>query len=113
MASAYAFQEGGHVAVDMLRNAADRFDKTGKQIPRRAMAVLGYLMALFFICVMFYGAWELFQKSIVLNRLSTLSPQIPMWILYLPMMIGSVFMAITLVFMILDCLSQDSDGKYL
>jgi TRAP-type C4-dicarboxylate transport system permease small subunit len=47
-------------------------------------------------------------KAISYSRLTTYIPEIPMWILYAPMIIGMAMMAITLIFMILDCMT-DSD----
>jgi TRAP-type C4-dicarboxylate transport system permease small subunit len=113
LASPYAFQEGGHVAVDLLRNHIDRFDKTGKRIPRRVLAVIGYCMTIIFVVILLVSAWSLAKIAIQYGRLSIMTPEIPMWILYMPMMVGSVFMLITLVFMVLDCVAKDSDDKYL
>jgi C4-dicarboxylate transporter DctQ subunit len=113
IASAYAFQEGGHVAVDLVRNFIDRYDKTGKRIPRKVLAVVGYAMTFIFIVILLLSAYTMFKKDLELGRFSIMTPEIPLWILHFPMILGSVFMLITLVFMMLDCVAKDSDGKYL
>jgi hypothetical protein len=33
-------------------------------------------------------------------------PVIPKWLLYAPMVVGMIMMSVTLVFMILDCMTQ-------
>lgn len=110
-ASPYAFQEGGHVAVDMVKMACDKLDVSGKM--RRIISVLGYLFAVVFMAVLIRGVWQLLGKALAVNKYTVSIPLIPMWVLYVPMIVGLVLMLVTLVFMILDCMAKDTDGKYL
>jgi TRAP-type C4-dicarboxylate transport system permease small subunit len=110
-ASPYAFQEGGHVAVDMVKIACDKISASGRL--RKIISVIGYIFAVVFIVVIFKGSLKLFNTALAMSKMTVSNPVIPMWILYLPMLIGSVLMIITLVFMILDCLAKDGTGKYL
>lgn len=113
MSSPYAFQEGGHVAVDMVLNAVDKRDKSGKRLPRRIMASIGYVFAAIFIGIIAYGAFELTLTAIEKSRMTSQIPVIPLWILYVPMVIGCIMMLLTLIFMIIDCLNTKTEGKYL
>lgn len=110
-ASPYAFQEGGHVAVDMVKMACDRLDVKGRL--RRVISVIGYLFAVVFMAVLARGVWQLLGKALAVNKYTVSIPLIPMWALYVPMLIGLALMVITLIFMILDCLAKDGSGKYL
>ncbi len=110
-ASPYAFQEGGHVAVDMVRIACDKINTSGKL--RRIICVIGYLFALLFMYVLAKGVWQLLGKAIAGATKTLAKPVIPMWALYGPMAVGLVIMAVTLIFIILDCISKDGTGKYL
>ncbi|MDR1206220.1 MAG: TRAP transporter small permease subunit [Peptococcaceae bacterium] len=107
--SAYAFQEHGHVAVDMVLNLVDKIDKTGKRIYRRILVSVGYLLAIVFVFCLLYGVWGMFTKAIEIGRVTTYIPTIPIWVLYAPMIIGMVMMTVTLVFMILDCISGSEE----
>ncbi|MDR3294554.1 MAG: TRAP transporter small permease subunit [Clostridiales Family XIII bacterium] len=107
LGSSYAFQEQGHVSVDMLK---DIVDKTGTRIPRRIMAVAGYLLSLTFILSLLYGGWLLCQKSIRFGRLMPSSTPIPEIFLDFAVITGSVLMFITLIFIILDVFKSE---KYL
>ncbi|MGN1002884.1 MAG: TRAP transporter small permease [Oscillospiraceae bacterium] len=110
-ASPYAFQEGGHVAVDMVRIGCDKIDKSGRL--RRVISVIGYIFALVFMYVLAKGTYQLLEKAVAGATKTLAKPVIPMWALYGPMLIGLILMMITLVFMILDCVAKDSSGKYL
>ena len=106
--SAYAFQAQGHVAVDMIRDFADKRSKgklEGKRIPRRILAIYGYLMSIFYISILFYGVWGLFTRGILRNVWTTENPPIPQWIIHTPMIYGMALMLITVVLMILDILA--------
>ncbi len=107
--SAYAFQEHGHVAVDMLLNAMDKLDKSGKQRPRRVLAIIGYSMALIFTGCLFKGTWGQFTKALRLHRMTTYIPEIPQFILYIPMILGFLIMSLTLIFMILDIIAGGTE----
>ena len=100
--SSYAFQEQGHVAVDMIRDFADKHDKSGKRISRRALAVFGYLGCAVYIVALFYGTWILLSRGLKYNTFTGLSPSIPIWIMYLPIVVSIVLMMVTIIFMVLD-----------
>ena len=97
----------------MVLNAVDKRDKSGKRLPRRIMASVGYVFAAIFIGIIAYGAFELTLTAIEKSRMTSQIPVIPLWILYVPMVIGCIMMLITLIFMISDCLNTKTEGKYL
>lgn len=111
MGAAYAFQERGHVAVDMFLHLADRIDKSGKRIVRRVIVIMGLIIAIVYIGLLMYGTTLLLEKALKYGQMSDMMPNIPIWILYLPMIIGMGMMVITAIFMILDTCT-DSE-KYL
>jgi len=109
LGSPYAFQEHGHVAVDLLR---DVVDKAGlKRIPRRIMSIAGYLMAFSYICVLLYSGWKLTAKAVAQGTLTTTTFPIPIASLYVAIIIGSVLMLVTLLFIILDLFAKGN--KYM
>ena len=103
--SSYAFQEHGHVAVDMIRDLADKHDKTGKRITRRGLAIFGYVGCVIYVLTLFRGILILLERGIRNNTTTGMVPDVPIWMLYFPMMLGIVFMVLTLIFMILDILA--------
>ncbi len=107
--SPYAFQEHGHVAVDMLRDVVDKLGL--RRIPRRVMAIVGYLMSFSYICVLLYGGWKLTSKALARGTLTTTTMPIPIAWLYAAIVAGSVLMLVTLVFIILDLFAKGD--KYL
>lgn len=110
-ASPYAFQEGGHVAVDMVKIGCDKIDASGKL--RRVIATIGFLCALVFMFVLGRGTWTLLKQAISSGKKTLNIPVIPLSALYAPMLIGLILMAITLLFIILDCIAKDGTGRYL
>ena len=99
LGSSYAFQEHGHVCVDMLKNV---LDKTGSKIPRKVMSVIGYLMAFLFIASILYGGYVMIQRSVKYNRITSAAMPIPQMYLELAVIVGCALMMITLIFIILD-----------
>ena len=110
-ASPYAFQEGGHVAVDMVRMAWDKVNASGKL--RRVTSVIGYAFAVLFMFVLAKGTLQLLEQAVEGATKTLSKPIIPLSVLYCPMFIGLILMTITLVFMILDCTTKKGTGKYL
>jgi TRAP-type C4-dicarboxylate transport system permease small subunit len=108
MGSAYAYQENGHVAVDLLR---DIVQKAGGKLPRLVMAIIGYVLSATTIIVLLYAATRMALRAISVNQLTVALIQIPVIYLDLAMVLGSLHMIITLVFIILDLLSGGE--KYL
>lgn len=108
LGTAYAYQEKGHVAVDLLRDAVQKhFGKT----PRRAMSAVGYLLVLAIIFSLLYAGFALFKSAMVYNKMTTATFQIPIAYLYIGIVIGSAVTVVTAVFIILDVLS--GSDKYL
>jgi len=104
LGSSYAFQSHGHVAVDMIRDFADRHDKSGKRISRRILACIGYVLASAYLCTLVIGVWRLFRRAVMFHSKTVEYPMIPQWLIYGPMIVGICMMIITCVFMILDIL---------
>ncbi len=102
LGSAYAFQEHGHVAVDLLREAVDKRTKNPTRRPRRIMAVFGYLCSLVIISGFLYGGWVISQAAIERNQMAPFIFKFPLIYSYSAIVVGSVLMLVTLIFMILD-----------
>lgn len=102
MGSAYAFQEHGHVAVDLIRDLVDKHTKSPKRTPRRVMAVIGYICAFIVVICILWGGWLQTVTAIELNQMESYVFKFPHVISTLPVVIGSVQMLVTLIFMILD-----------
>ncbi len=104
LGAAYAYQEKGHVAVDLLREAVEK--RWGKA-PRRVMAVIGYAIALAVIVVLLYAGVVLAQTAVSLGQLTYANAQMPAVILWTAVIVGSVMMLLTVVFIILDIFKKD------
>ena len=111
LGTSYAFQEHGHVAVDMLRDVADKFDNSESRVIRRTMAILGYLIAMVFAGVLLYGGYRRTRRALTLQIVTTTTSPIPMWILDIAIVVGGTLMLVTLIFILLDLL--DKGDKYL
>lgn len=111
LGSSYAFQEGSHVGVDMIKDWVDKKTKGEKRIPRRTMSIIGYILTFVFLIVVLYGSVELIHKALMYHTLTMATNPIPAAWLYLGMIIGTILMLITLVLIILDLLS--GNDKYL
>ncbi len=108
LASPYAFQEKGHVAVDLLRDAVE---KRWGQTPRRVMSIIGYVISLVLIIFLLRAGIILAKAAIDTNQLTYANAQIPAIILWAAIVFGSIMMVITLVFILLDLFTKDE--KYL
>ena len=111
LGASYAFQEHGHVAVDMLRDVADKISGRKNRLLRRCMAVIGYLMAVVFSAVLLYGGRFRVSRAMRLNAVTPNTTPIPLWILDAAIVAGSLLMLVTLVFILLDLLNKGE--KYL
>jgi len=111
LASAYAFQEFGHVSVDMLRDFVDKYDKSKNRIARRGMSIAGYIMTMFYVGVLLLGGYRMTARALRFNILTSNTTPIPMWLLYVSIVVGAALMLITLIFIVLDLLKKG--GKYL
>ncbi len=105
LGSAYAFQEHGHVAVDLLRDAVDKRTKKPGRLPRRIMAIFGYLCSSIIIMGFLYGGWIISQEAIEQHQMANFIFKFPLIYSYSAIVVGSVLMMVTLVFMILDLFS--------
>jgi len=115
LGSAWAFQELGHVSVDLIRNLVDNRSKSEKRTPRRVMAIIGYAISFLVMCAFLYGGWFVTKNSGFKPdgtlALATYAFRFPVILSYLPIIIGSVQMMATLVFIILDLIA--GGDKYL
>ena len=114
LGSSWAFQELGHVSVDLFRNLVDSKSTNAKRMPRRVMAIIGYVISFLVMCAFLYGGWFVTSKSINPDgsfQLATYAFKFPTILSYLPIIIGSVQMMLTLIFIILDLIS--GGDKYL
>lgn len=111
LASSYAFQELGHVTIDLFRDAIDKKTKGEKRMPRRIMSIIGYLMSFIVVCVFLYGGWLLCKKDIAFNQLAPYNFTFPLIISHAAIVVGSVMMIITLVCILADLIR--GGDKYL
>ena len=105
--SSYAFQEHAHVGVDMVRDFIDRHFHT--KIPRRILAVIGYVISIVFLGVLLKGSIDACRKDILYDMATSTTRPFPMIYLHLAMVVGLAMMIVTLIFMILDCCSSSED----
>lgn len=108
LGSAYAFQEHGHVAVDLLRDFIDKKTAPSRMV-RRVLAVIGYCISFVVIAVFLYGGWKLCIKGIELNQLAPTTFYLPLIWVYPAVVVGSALMLLTLFFMILDLFSGSEE----
>jgi TRAP-type C4-dicarboxylate transport system permease small subunit len=108
LGSAYAFQERGHVAVDLFQDAVE---KHWGRTPRRVMAIIGHLLAVVFVASLLYGGINLTKNALSYHMVTSNTSPISLWILYIAIAVGSVLMLVTLVFILLDLFGKGE--KYL
>jgi TRAP-type C4-dicarboxylate transport system permease small subunit len=111
LGSSWAFQELGHVSIDLVRDFVERRAKGEKRMPRRTMSLIGYVISFIVVAVFLYGGWLLCQRAISMNQLAPYNFKFPLIISYSAIVVGSVMMLVTLVFIILDLLA--GGDKYL
>ena len=111
LGSAWAFQELGHVSVDMVRDLIDKRSKSPTRMPRRVIAIIGYVPPLAVCVAFFYGGWKLCARSIQLNSYAAYNFKFPLIISYSAIITGAVLMFVTVVFIILDLFA--GGDKYL
>jgi len=108
LSSAYAFQEKGHVAVDFVQLGIGK--AFGKKA-QKSVAVFCYLVVEVFVAVLLWASTKMFISANFLHKMTFATIRIPITILYGAMVFGSVLMAITVLFIILDLTS--SSDKYI
>ena len=111
LGSSWAFQEHGHVSVDLFRNLADNHTKSKKHMPRRTMAIIGYCISFVVMIAFLYGGWKLCVKAITMHQFATYAFPFPLIISYAAIPVGTIMMMATLVFIILDLIA--GGDKYL
>ena len=114
LGSSWAFQELGHVSVDLIRNLVDSKSKSESRKPRRIMAIIGYIISFIVMCAFLYGGWFVTSKSINPDgtfALATYAFKFPLIISYLAIIVGSIQMMLTLLFIVLDLIA--GGDKYL
>lgn len=107
LGSSYAFQEGSHVGVDMIRDYIDK--RTGSKTVRRVLAVLGYVITEIFLGVLLKGSIDACKMDILYNMETASTHPFPMIWLHLAMVIGLIMMMLTVIFMALDVFTDSED----
>lgn len=102
LGSSWAFQEVGHVSIDMVRDYIDRHTKGEKRWPRRIIAILGYLVCAFVLSVLLFAGWKLCMRAIQLNQMAPYNFKFPLIISYSAIVVGAVLQLLTILFIILD-----------
>ena len=111
LGSSWAFQELGHVTIDLVRDLIDRHSTSKKRMPRRVLAIIGYIICFVVIAVFLYGGWQYSMRAINLNEMAQYNFPFPKIISYSAIVVGSVMMLVTVFFIILDLFS--GGDKYL
>ena len=100
MGSSYSFQAHGHVGVDLFKDLVDK--KSEKHTARKIMAIVGYVCSLLYIVVLLIGGINLCRKSIQFNQMTATLQPIPMIILNLAVVVGCIWMIITIIAILMD-----------
>ena len=111
LGSSWAFQELGHVSVDMVRELIDKHTKSPKRTPRRIVAIIGYIPPLAVCVAFFLGGGKLCLRAIEYNSYAPYNFRFPLIASYSAIVVGAVLMFATVVFIILDLFA--GGDKYL
>lgn len=103
LGSAYAFQEKTHVAVDFIREGIG--NQWGRGI-QRILSLSGYTFALVYVAILAWNSIDMLELAIKYDKLTLGIVQISIIWLYLAMLIGSVTMIVTILFIILDLIGK-------
>lgn len=95
LGSAYCFQQGGHIRVDLL------VDHMPKKI-RAVMNIIGLLIASIFVGVLAWQGYENTVLSAKFDYLTITTIQIPAAYLYVIIFVGSILMLLSLMAMIME-----------
>jgi len=99
MGSGYAFQEFGHVRVDLFLNILPRK-------VRKFVSALSYCVAIFFIVILSIYSYRYLEVCYRMSRRTYAMIPILQWKLVIAMVIGCGIMLVTLIFIVLDILSN-------
>lgn len=111
LGSSWAFQELGHVSIDMVRDFMDKHTKGEKRMPRRITAIFGYLVSALVVGVITYGGIRLSIRAITLNQMAPYNFKFPLIISYTAIIIGGILMFLTIIANIRDLIY--GNDKYL
>lgn len=106
LGSAYAFQEKSHVSVEFIREGVGRAAGPGMQ---RGLSILGYFFSILYVAVLTWSSIDMLQYGMKWNKLTRGTVQIPIVWLYAAILIGSLIMLITLLFIIISLLKGNED----
>lgn len=105
--SSFAFQEGSHVGVDMVRGFIDKH--THSKTARRVLAVIGYALTEVFLGVLLKGSADACRMDVLYDMKTASAHPFPMLWLHLAMVIGLIMMMVTVIFMTLDVFAGGED----
>jgi TRAP-type C4-dicarboxylate transport system permease small subunit len=106
LGAGYAYQEKGHVGVELFR---DMVEKRWSRRPRRGMAVAGYILSFVVIIATLIGVYKLLMPALEVNQTTFANIPIPISLLYAVMIAGSLIMAVTVFFILLDLFKGEDD----
>lgn len=98
-----AFEEKTHISVDFIREELG--NRSGPGL-KRALTVCGYIFALIYVLVLTWSTIDMIMDAVRLNKLTLGTVQIRAIYLYLAMLVGSVLMIMTLIYIIIDLLRK-------
>jgi len=104
LGTASALDNKSHIAVDFIREEIGK--KWGIGI-RRVMAICSYIFALVYVLVLAWSSIDLTKDALRLDKLTLGTIQIPSVYLYVAMIIGSIFMMISIAAIISDIVRKN------
>jgi C4-dicarboxylate transporter, DctQ subunit len=108
LGTSYSFQEKGHVSVDLVK---EWVSVHWGQKPVKWMNIVGYLMCMTYIGVLLWSGYDSLAGALKYGKLTVGNLQIPLVYLHSAIVVGSISMAVTVTFIILDLLGNGK--KYL
>lgn len=106
LGSSYAYQAKGHVAVDFLKDIIEKLFGTTS---RRVLSVVGHLISIAVCALFLYTTAQMAVSAVELNQLTNANIQIPAIWLWIGMVIGSVAMLATCIFILLDTFTESKE----
>jgi len=106
LATASAFEDKNHVSVDFVREGMGRRWGSGVQ---RSLAIVSYIMALVYVVAFTWSSLSILYDAVKYGKLTRAIVQIPVSYLYIGMVVGSIAMLVTLVFIIVTLFSGKND----
>ena len=106
LGTSYAFQDKSHVSVDFIREGAGTRFGPGMQ---KGMAAAGYIFSLIYVAVLAWDSVDMFLFGLKWGKLTRGTIQIPIVWLYAAIFLGSVAMAVTIVFILASLAGKEND----